>query len=448
MKYLDFDLRARDVQNSHFSVEVTASSMDRMRAPEDVTLDEDVLTRLLRNLERGRISLANLILLGQELARLAFPPTVRTMLLSSFAALGAEEGLRLRLILDAPQLANLPWEFLYLDRVGIGEQGRDGFLALDPRISLVRHEAIPFAAAPIRGTLPLKLLVGFASPRDQEELDLNTERRIIETALDGVSQIQPTYLEHLTIDALQSQKGPYDIFHFAGHGRFGDGGSIVLEDARQRSMYLAADRLALTLRALGVRMAVLGACESGRRDGINVWNGVAPALAKVGIPAVVANQYPIVDETALTFTRRFYGALAAGLDLDQAMSAGRLAIVNAITGDTIEFGVPVLYLRGANGNLFPEASEDSTLEPARKQIQIEIQQRIEHLQGILRGAQAGAIRTGNVHVSQEIDHVDSSGSAIGVEANEMSGGALNVEQKATSVSENATVTGVQIENID
>ena len=75
-----------------------------------------------------------------------------------------------------------------------------------------------------------------------------------------------------------------DIFHFAGHGKFNEGqeGFILLEKEKRRADQYEASFLAQLLSSANVRLAFLGACDSGRRDDQNVWSGVAPALARQG----------------------------------------------------------------------------------------------------------------------------------------------------------------------
>jgi len=51
-----------------------------------------------------------------------------------------------------------------------------------------------------------------------------------------------------------------------------------------------AGQFGINLRGNSVRLAVLGGCETGRRDGVNAWSGIAPALIKQQIPAAIANQ--------------------------------------------------------------------------------------------------------------------------------------------------------------
>jgi CHAT domain-containing protein len=142
------------------------------------------------------------------------------------------------------------------------------------------------------------------------------------------------------------------VFHFAGHGDFtrqmgaNSGtytgvGSLAFENG-----LVDAKQMGISLRGQGVRLAVLAGCNTGRRDGISVWSGIAPALVKAELPAVVANQYTILDKCAVAFSHQFYQALAGGLPIERAVSAGRIAAYNADKAGR-DWGVPVLYLRAA-----------------------------------------------------------------------------------------------------
>ena len=130
-------------------VTVPAGLADEVRALEERRLDEDL---------PGQLEL------GAALGALLLPEYARTLFEASRARIGDDQGLRLRLRL-ADELGQLPWEFAYLDSHH-GESSAAGFLALDPAISIVRHEAI---AEPVSGSwfdAPAKrrVLVAMASP--------------------------------------------------------------------------------------------------------------------------------------------------------------------------------------------------------------------------------------------------------------------------------------------
>jgi hypothetical protein len=121
-----------------------------------------------------------------------------------------------------------------------------------------------------------------------------------------------------------------------------------------------------------------------------VWSGVAPALVKAEIPAVVANQYSILDKTAIAFSRQFYQALVGGMTIEAAVSAGRIAAYNA-DNEGRDWGVPVLYLRAADGQLFEGAENGDVRVAARRTVELLVQQHVEQ-----------HVQIGNIHAPTSI----------------------------------------------
>jgi len=235
-------------------------------------------------------------------------------------------------------------------RSGFGTAGRE-------RFALTGRPASPVGpAAGAQRSLPGARSADRAQQRQRQ-------------ALAGQPGIEPVFLADATLDELQRAIAGAEIFHFAGHGVFdrqmGDlpgtytgVGKLALYDQA-----VDAEQLAINLRGNGVRLAVLGGCETGRRDGVNVWSGVAPALVKQQIPAVIANQLPIADACAIAFSKQLYAALVGGLPIERAMAAGRIAAYNA-DKDGRDWGVPVLYLRDADGQLFGGAADPAVRDQA------------------------------------------------------------------------------------
>jgi len=249
--------------------------------------------------------------------------------------------------------------------------GPEGFLALNRRVSVVRYESQEGPQVALgAGVSPIRLVAVLASPAGDERfgpLDVAAERRSIEQALGGVESVRAEFVPDATLDSLLGAlAAPAQVFHFAGHGVFtgelgarygsqqGESAVVLLEDDAGARL-LPAARLAMTLTGRGVRLAVLTACETGQRDAANAWAGVATALTRAGIPAVVGMQFRIRDGNAVTFSRAFYRALAAGQSVDGAVSDGRLAVFASTGDDERDWGVPVLYLRAQEGVLFPSA---------------------------------------------------------------------------------------------
>src|SRR5262249_20113613 len=213
---------------------------------------------------------------------------------------GLDGGVRLRLIIRDPLLARLPWEYSYLQLREV-EEGRNNFLVLNARVSLVRHIPLTEQWPSIAPTATDRLRLAALMPNPQNagfpKLKLKREKKVIEEALrdfsvDGVTVEWEPVIEDSTLADLRSAllKKP-DLFHFAGHGEFqeqdvdwktgeytGAGNIVLVKDKESRSAeYLKASDLARELTVAGVRVAVLGACESGRQDGVSPWAGGAAA---------------------------------------------------------------------------------------------------------------------------------------------------------------------------
>jgi hypothetical protein len=396
LKYHHLDLDVFDYRSAedgeHFRVRVAVSPAgeQKLADAEAVTLGAETRQRLLL-LDRRKLDWAALIALGEELAALLFPAHTRAFLTRSLEQLADDEGLRICLKLDTYALADLPWEYAYIrpPDAEASAQRSDGFLVLNRHISIVRYEVLeqnPGTLEPV-GTSPLRLVALLANPKDPlyQPLALDVERQNIAQALAATPGIMPEFYPDATVDILEEAfMREAHVFHFAGHGTFSDdpatgqgstrAGFIVLLDAESRALLFSAERLALNLSGRGVRMAFLGACEAGRRDQVNAWTGVAPALTRAGVPAVLGMQYTVRDTNALSFSQRFYRALAAGQPIDAAVTDGRLAIFNRCSNDERDWGVPVLYLRTEEAIIFPKpqvAEEHNTwadvLERAHEQ---------------------------------------------------------------------------------
>lgn len=389
MAYANLDLFAFDYRLDggveRFRVRVEDSPRGNQAAIETTSLGPEV-RELLARLERRELALADMAELGKRLADGLFPPQAREFLQDSRKQLAFDARLRIRLKFNHFALTNVPWEFMYLpapeELAGGAEPPLDQthFLALDPRLSIVRYELLTQAKLTIKPTPPgvLRVAAVFSNVRSAEYplLDLNGERDRLEAAAKAANlaiEFQPPGKDDpATIDdlerALENTGGALratHLFHFAGHGTFEkemgetfgtvEGrGSVILTDDDGGVLAFPGAKLGRNLANYGVRLAVLGACETGRRDSINAWTGVAPALVRADIPAVVGMQYKLRDTNGLAFGKRFYKAIADRLSVDEAMTLARLAINNRSGEDERDWGVPVLYLRSDTGDLFPK----------------------------------------------------------------------------------------------
>lgn len=378
MKYLNLNLEAFDYRKENgaerFRVRVSNSPAGEQKLgdAETVTLPDNLRPRL-RPLDRRRLTLPEMIALGEDLGAALFPPKVRSLLAKSKARLEEGEGLRIRLMLDTYALADLPWEFVYLadPDTPADQKSAEGFLVLDRLLSLVRYQVLEQAIGKLEPVAAgaLRLVALLSNPKNTPELNLAVEQKNIEKALKQVPTIQPEFYPQATIDVLQEAmiRGAH-IFHFSGHGKFeGEMGSsygsqegkgfLALTGDDGEEVAFSAQKLALSLAGRGVRFAMLGACESSKVDQVNAWTGIASALTRAGIPAVVGMQFTVLDSNAIAFSKSFYLALAAGQTIDEAVTEGRLSVFARGDDDERDWGVPVLYLRAEEGVIFPKPVE-------------------------------------------------------------------------------------------
>lgn len=402
-KYVDFNLllQGLDPVANTFKISVPLSAVGETREETTVSYLTEELQKQLKRLENRKIVKDTLIEIGKQLTARLFPSEeIRNLFQSAINEAGAEGIVRLRLIINHPKLAQLPWEFCYLPVPG-GQDSYDNFMALNPKFSIVRHEALDTKPPELskEGQELIRLLAVTANVEAYGELDLDSEKEAIQAALEdfsvsGVQLAWEPFVENPTAGELtQALDKGVDLFHFAGHGEFkvtdvdletqedkGSGSLILCKDKTDNSPApFSANLLAKHLQRAGVRVAVLGACESGRRDGVSPWTGVAPTLIREGIAAVVAMQYKVLDVLAMPFSKRFYTAIASGLSIDEAVSLGRLEMYREAGEGGIDWGIPVLYMRSSSGVIFPEISQKEP--PTANQLRIEGNARVKKIKG-------------------------------------------------------------------
>jgi len=261
-------------------------------------------------------------------------------------------GLRLRLRLNAPELNELPWEFLYMP-------AQDRFLSLAVETPVVRYLQLLQSIRPLKVKPPLKILVMVSSPADFPPLNVNQEWSNLKNALADLEQRRLVNLERLeeaTLTALQRRlrREEFHIFHFIGHGMFDEqtqDGVLLLEDQSRRGRRVSGKDMGIFLHNhQSLRLAVLNACEGARTSRSDPFAGTAQSLLRQGIPAVIAMQFEITDAAAITFAQEFYAAIADGYPVDAALVEVRALIF--AHGNGMEWGTPVLYMRAPDGHIF------------------------------------------------------------------------------------------------
>jgi hypothetical protein len=363
--YLDFDLlleragagyRARVLRSP-----AVPAACDFSLPFSDLELENFLLKightrRNVRRLENRNVELAKDF--GRRLFEATFGDEVRSCLRGSLDVAGQQgAGLRLRLHLTAaPELADLPWEFLY-------DPSLNRFFVLSGKTPLVRYLDLPERIRPLAVQPPIRVLAMISTPSGYPSLDANREWAKLEEAVADLRSQGVVTIERLgeaTLTALQRclRRGEYHIFHFIGHGAFDEraqDGVLLMEDETEGGRAVSGQELGMLLHDhASLRLAILNACEGARGSRADPFAGTAQSLVQQGIPAVIAMQFEVADETAILFAREFYGAVADGYPVDTALAEARKAIF--ARGEGLDWGTPVLHMRAPDGRIFDVAA--------------------------------------------------------------------------------------------
>src|ERR1017187_5967912 len=301
---------------------------------------------------------------GRQLFEFLFPARVREHWRTFCGQVAHDDApIQLRLRIRPPELAALPWEFLY-------DPDRDEYLALNT--SLVRYPEVLEPVRPLAVTAPLRILAMVSRPSQLDSLNVEQEKLRLTEAVAGMQDaglLQLSWVPGQTWQDLRHalDQDRWNIFHFIGHGAFdavSGKGFLALADEDGGVHRLAASDLKLLLggHRSSLRLAVLNACDGARASTSDLFSSTAAALTRSGVPAVVAMQYEISDQAAIAFARGLYGAVASRLPVDQAVTRGRQEIKLTFR-NTLEWATPVLHLHSADADLFDLRPAAPTAEP-------------------------------------------------------------------------------------
>ncbi|MCI0691139.1 SUMF1/EgtB/PvdO family nonheme iron enzyme [candidate division KSB1 bacterium] len=366
MNYLDFEIEISPGTAREYPVAIVRSPAGEARETMKFPFDELALKDRLQNLQiallrsggKRRSFLSPEEQMVQEFGQALFNSLLVGELRSRYDVSQREAaqkglGLRFKLRIQSPELAALPWEFLYDAR-------QAEYVCLSRSTPVVRYLELPQIIQPLAVTPPLRILSMMVSPSDLQPLDLDNEKHRVEEAtkdLQTKGLVELTWLEGKTWRDLQKamRAGPWHIFHFIGHGAFDRNageGLIFLEDEEGASHRLTATQLGRLLADHpSLRLALLNACEGARGNERDIFSSTGSILVRRGLPAVLAMQYEITDRAAVEFSRSFYEALAENMPVDAAVVEARKAISLAVN-NTVEWGTPVLYMRAQDGKVF------------------------------------------------------------------------------------------------
>jgi len=386
MGYLDFEIRFEPSTEEAPVVAVVDAPAGQCRSPLRLQTSKLIsllpaLGRQVRKSAEGQrnglrhVSIAEAEVspeqIGARLYRALFSGKLKTLLDKSRGMATAHDGLRICLRFDLQktaieELARLPWELLY-------EKAEKKYLFRgDRRTLLIRSLEVSEPVSALTVTPPFRILVVLASPRDLDPLDCEEEHRRISKALGGQDAIELVFLEEPRVEQLRESlvdKGCQGL-HFMGHGKLDDSGegSLAFLGEDGRADFVSATKLAQEIGDLRRRFMFFNACQTGLGEsGKDPFAGVASALVREGLSAVVAMQFPISDHAAIRFAEVFYRRLASGDAIDIAVGEARRAL-REDDPLSLEWGTPVLYMRTQERQIVA-AEMETPAQPIRQESQ-------------------------------------------------------------------------------
>jgi hypothetical protein len=289
----------------------------------------------------------DMIAFGEQLFDTLFQGDVRRL----YDEARTRQGRKLDLIFTSmiPWIAEKPWEFAY-------DPVRKCFLATE-EMRFTRNVLTSVPADPIiQGSGPLRILVASAQPVGYGRLSIDQEEAVIRSGFEpliAAGLVTVTALARATPVKLHGylSNGKFDVVHFIGHGTYdqerGEGRLVfVNEQGKEHSLGERSVREIFCGRNLS--LVFLNACETGAAGRAEFNKGVAQSLVAHGLPAVVANQYSVLDSSATSFAQHFYWSLAQGNSLGESAREARIAVNYSLHGEPIDWAVPVLYARDSN----------------------------------------------------------------------------------------------------
>lgn len=304
--------------------------------------------------------------------------------------------LRLQIDPDASELQALRWE-----RLTLRQRGRAMPAAVAMETPFSRYTALEQERPAPLGERPIRMLIAVANPLGLDgwrlpPVDVEAEVSSLWEGLAGLTSPADLMLSVLPgrsglstqlTDALQGHGGrvlsgmtgiaalsdlmrQFQVVHLIAHGAFragaaGGAGStrLLLEAPDGAPDLVTDDELASRWGAATPlpRLVYLAACESATRGDSTrqAFVGLGPKLVAAGVPAVVAMQDPVPMDVSQALTRRFFESLLRHGVVDQALNEARWLLYER---RSLDWSIPVLYMRLAQGRLFDPDPLRETLQ--------------------------------------------------------------------------------------
>ncbi len=280
---------------------------------------------------------------------------------ASATAKAKHQGLRFRLRIDASpptRLHELHWELMR-------DAEKEIPLSRSQEVTFVRYANIGQPPPPPLQERP-RILVVIADPIDLQQFNL-VEIKRTETAIELSKAFQSLHEkaevvfheEPATISRIRTklmEKGGFHVLHILGHGVVvDDRARLVLEEDDRRAKLVDEEQFAEVVRDVtSLRLVTLMACHGGEQLREDPFGGLAAALMRRYVPAVIAMRREVPLQVAKVFTEHFYPNLAQTGQVDAAMNEARQQVYLNFSS-TSEWGTPALFMRLEEGQVWKPA---------------------------------------------------------------------------------------------
>lgn len=298
---------------------------------------------------------------GEKLYEALFKGEIKSILDKTVGAADERQdtGVRVRMAMNLAgqgmaEVASLPWELMRAPKDAAP-------MVMSNRRLLVRSLDVPQPTEPQPYQPPLRILAVVSNPSGTAPLNLDEERARITRNWALLPGVKVDFARPVRADLLrQLAAADYHVIHYMGHGdyRGGVGGSLLLEREDGSADPISGEELGVYLadELPTLRLVFLNACKTATsiaHSGVDPFAGVATALIRAGVPAVVAMQFPISDQAAISFADTFYQRIAQSFPVDAAVAEARKALYSE---ERSEWATPVLFLRAKDGVLFKSST--------------------------------------------------------------------------------------------
>jgi hypothetical protein len=273
---------------------------------------------------------------------------------------------RIEITTGISEATTIPWELIHNPHTGT-------YLALSVASFVHTQRETQVTLAPTGEAEKVRILLVICRPQGGEDVPFRSVAGKLVTRLNDDARdafdldvLRPPTYEQLaeTLRLAKERRRPYHIVHFDGHGVYaeekglagigkvlnnltlkgggplGPRGFLAFEDPANKanSKFVDGFQLGALLKAEGVPVLVLNACQSAfaealatpdqakpeaARAEIEAYGSLAQAVVEAGAAGVVAMRYSVYVVTAAQFVAELYGALARGRGLGEAVTWAR-----------------------------------------------------------------------------------------------------------------------------